>query len=79
MAANIQDAIVLLGDSLTQGGYEFNGFAARLARTFYLPIVCYESDTDRTDPAMFVTFPNHNLQWEIGFVNRRVQSQDGCP
>lgn len=24
---------MLLGDSITQGGFEFNGFAARLART----------------------------------------------
>ena len=32
MAAYAQDAIMLLGDSITQGGYEFNGFAAQLAR-----------------------------------------------
>ena len=33
MAAYVQDAIMLLGDSLTQGGFEFNGFGARLTRT----------------------------------------------
>ena len=33
MAAYVQDAIMLLGDSITQGGYEFDGFAARLSRT----------------------------------------------
>ena len=32
MAAYVQDAIMLLGDSLTQGGFEFNGFGARLTR-----------------------------------------------
>ncbi|KAI0668544.1 SGNH hydrolase [Trametes maxima] len=34
MAANIQDAIMLLGDSLTQGGYDMNGFAAKLAYVY---------------------------------------------
>ncbi|KAI0648236.1 SGNH hydrolase [Trametes meyenii] len=34
MAANIQDAIMLLGDSLTQGGYDLNGFAAKLAYVY---------------------------------------------
>ena len=33
MAAYVQDAIMLLGDSITQGGYELDGFAARLSRT----------------------------------------------
>lgn len=32
MAANVQDAIMLVGDSLTQGGWEPNAFAQRLAR-----------------------------------------------
>lgn len=40
MAANVQDAIVLLGDSLTQGGYELNGFAARLSRTSHCSPDC---------------------------------------
>ena len=31
MASNVQDAIMLLGDSLTQGGWEPDGFAQRLA------------------------------------------------
>ncbi|CCM03909.1 uncharacterized protein FIBRA_06060 [Fibroporia radiculosa] len=31
MSASIQDAIMLLGDSLTQGGWEAHGFAQRLA------------------------------------------------
>ncbi|EJD06068.1 SGNH hydrolase [Fomitiporia mediterranea MF3/22] len=34
MTAPIQDAIVLLGDSLTQGGWEPNGFAQRLASAY---------------------------------------------
>ncbi|KAI0654748.1 SGNH hydrolase [Cubamyces menziesii] len=34
MAATIQDAIMLLGDSITQGGFENNGFAARLANAY---------------------------------------------
>ncbi|OSC97633.1 SGNH hydrolase [Trametes coccinea BRFM310] len=34
MAATVQDAIMLLGDSLTQGGYEMNGFAAKLAHVY---------------------------------------------
>ncbi|KAI0713412.1 SGNH hydrolase [Earliella scabrosa] len=34
MAAYIQDAIMLLGDSLTQGGYELNGFGARLTHVY---------------------------------------------
>ncbi|KAI0747659.1 SGNH hydrolase [Daedaleopsis nitida] len=34
MAAYVQDAIMLLGDSLTQGGFELNGFAARLAHVY---------------------------------------------
>lgn len=32
MAATYQDAIMLFGDSLTQGAWEFNGIGARLAR-----------------------------------------------
>ena len=32
MTAYIQDAIVLFGDSITQGGWEAGGFAQRLAR-----------------------------------------------
>ncbi|KAM5542561.1 hypothetical protein V8D89_003522 [Ganoderma adspersum] len=34
MAAYVQDAIMLLGDSITQGGFEFNGIAARLAHVY---------------------------------------------
>ncbi|KAI0654738.1 SGNH hydrolase [Cubamyces menziesii] len=34
MAANVQDAIMLLGDSLTQGGYDLNGFVAKLAHVY---------------------------------------------
>ena len=34
MAAKVMDAIMLLGDSLTQGGWHLDGFAARLARWF---------------------------------------------
>ncbi|KAI8998989.1 SGNH hydrolase [Trametes punicea] len=34
MAAYVQDAIMLLGDSLTQGGYDMNGFAAKLAHVY---------------------------------------------
>ena len=34
MAATIMDAIMLLGDSLTQSGWDLNRFAARLARRF---------------------------------------------
>lgn len=31
MAADLQDVIMLLGDSLTQGGWEPHGFATKLA------------------------------------------------
>jgi hypothetical protein len=31
MAAYVQDAIVLLGDSITQSGWQVYGFAQRLA------------------------------------------------
>lgn len=31
MAANVQDVIMLLGDSITQGGWEPDGFAQQLA------------------------------------------------
>jgi len=34
MAANVQDVIMLLGDSLTQGGWEPNGFAQRLSYVY---------------------------------------------
>ncbi|KAL5490526.1 IAH1 [Sanghuangporus weigelae] len=34
MTAPVQDAIVLLGDSLTQGGWEAHGFAQRLASVY---------------------------------------------
>lgn len=34
MAANVQDVIMLFGDSLTQGGWEPNGFGQRLARQY---------------------------------------------
>jgi hypothetical protein len=32
MAAAVQDVIMLLGDSITQGGWESGAFAQRLAR-----------------------------------------------
>ena len=40
MAANILDAIVLFGDSITQGSWDLNGIAARLSRqyTTHLPM-----------------------------------------
>jgi lysophospholipase L1-like esterase len=34
MAANVQDVIMLFGDSLTQGGWEPNGFGQRLAHVY---------------------------------------------
>lgn len=34
MAATYQDAIMLFGDSLTQGAWEFNGIGARLAHVY---------------------------------------------
>ena len=37
MAATYQDAIVLFGDSLTQGSWEFNGIATRLAGKHFVP------------------------------------------
>jgi hypothetical protein len=36
MAAAVQDVIMLLGDSITQGGWEPGAFAQRLARQFEL-------------------------------------------
>lgn len=40
MAANVHDVIMLLGDSITQGGWEpdLNGFGQRLARQFFLSL-----------------------------------------
>ena len=35
MAAPVQDAIVLLGDSITQYGWEAGCFAQRLSRKFF--------------------------------------------
>ena len=32
MAANVQDAIMLLGDSITQGGWVPGGFGQQLSR-----------------------------------------------
>jgi hypothetical protein len=42
MAANIQDVIMLFGDSITQGGWEpdLNGFGQRLSRE-YLILIAY--------------------------------------
>jgi len=34
MAANVEDVIMLVGDSLTQGGWESHGFAQRLAYVY---------------------------------------------
>ena len=34
MAAAVQDAIMLFGDSITQGGWEPGAFAQRLARQY---------------------------------------------
>ncbi|KIJ44177.1 hypothetical protein M422DRAFT_779656 [Sphaerobolus stellatus SS14] len=34
MSANVQDTIVLFGDSITQGGWQPNGFAQRLAYVY---------------------------------------------
>jgi hypothetical protein len=34
MSAAVQDAIMLFGDSLTQGAWEFDGIAQRLARRY---------------------------------------------
>jgi hypothetical protein len=39
----MQDSIVLFGDSITEGGYELFGIAARLSRTLaldYPPPLC---------------------------------------
>ena len=42
MAAAVQDVIMLLGDSITQGGWEPGGFAQRLARQFKFEL-CQEA------------------------------------
>ena len=48
MAANVQDAIMLLGDSLTQGGYDLNGFVAKLARessrSYAAHVICVHAE-----------------------------------
>ena len=38
MTAPIQDAILLLGDSLTQFGFEEGGFAAQMAGEWIFPL-----------------------------------------
>lgn len=32
MAANVEDTIMLFGDSITQGAFDHNGFGQRLSR-----------------------------------------------
>ena len=41
MAAPVQDAIVLLGDSITQYGWEAGCFAQRLSRKFFFAMYDY--------------------------------------
>ncbi|OCB89697.1 SGNH hydrolase [Sanghuangporus baumii] len=56
MTAPVQDAIVLLGDSLTQGGWEAHGFAQRLA--------C-ESAYVRKFDVINRGFSGYNTEWTI--------------
>ena len=42
MAAPVQDAIVLLGDSITQYGWEAGCFAQRLSRKFFFAPTMYD-------------------------------------
>ncbi|KAI0831773.1 SGNH hydrolase [Trametes gibbosa] len=54
MAANVQDAIMLFGDSLTQGGFEQNGFAAKLAHVY-----------NRKMDVLNRGFSGYNTDWAI--------------
>lgn len=47
MAANVQNSILLFGDSITQGGWETesNGFGAKLARSIFSSMMsCKQTD-----------------------------------
>ena len=59
---------MLLGDSITQGGYEMNGFAAQLARK------CRSH-------GLYCTPGVDNLGWstidQMSRIYRRIQSKDG--
>ncbi|KAI0637359.1 SGNH hydrolase [Trametes polyzona] len=54
MAAHVQDAIMLLGDSLTQGGFDMNGFAAKLAHVY-----------NRKMDVLNRGFSGYNTEWAL--------------
>ncbi|EIW60746.1 SGNH hydrolase [Trametes versicolor FP-101664 SS1] len=54
MAAHVQDAIMLLGDSLTQGGFDLNGFAAKLAHVY-----------NRRMDVLNRGFSGYNTEWAL--------------
>jgi len=64
MSANVQDVIMLLGDSLTQGGWEANGFAQRLAYV-------YNRKLDVINRGM----SGYNTEWIIPILEQTFATQ----
>lgn len=68
MAANCQDVIMLLGDSLTQGGWEPEGFATRLA-------YAYTRKLDVINRGM----SGYNTEWIKPIFEQCFATQDAQP
>ncbi|TFK85834.1 SGNH hydrolase [Polyporus arcularius HHB13444] len=64
MAAYVQDAIMLLGDSITQGGYENNGFAAKLAHVY-----------NRKMDVINRGFSGYNTEWALPIFEQCFATQ----
>ncbi|KAJ7738517.1 SGNH hydrolase [Mycena maculata] len=64
MAANVQDAIMLFGDSLTQAGWEEGGFGARLQHVY-----------SRKLDVLNRGFSGYNTEWAIPVLEQCLANQ----
>jgi len=76
MAANILDAIMLFGDSITQGSWDLNGIGARLSCWFLFLFSSLHEEMELTDPRNLVVYARkmdvlnrglsgYNTEWAI--------------
>lgn len=75
MAANVLDAIMLIGDSLTQGSWDLNGIGARLSCQFPFPRLRGKAKelTDQVDSVVYARkldvinrgLSGYNTEWAI--------------
>ena len=68
--ANVQDAIMLLGDSITEFGFTSGGFAARLAGERALVTLLCRAEMCDIDPMLRATIQRHmSARWTSSIVD----------